>query len=295
MVHHGHKTEEREHALIKLNKNSLGGVNALWRAKDIKAQSVKTLCLSSMAVVVIFSNGLSAQAQVYNQNSASRQAGAEIRLQQMETQIRELTGRVEEQNYEIGQLKEKLLDLQNAQIKSQSAAPSIGASQIGVPERAPTSAAVPFQTPKISGMKTATPIGNANNVLPTEATAQYEAAFANLKAKNYDQAQAGFESFLKKHDKHLLAANAKYWLGETYYVRRDYKTAAKTFAEGFQTFPESAKAPDMLLKLGLALNGMGKKSDACVALSQVSVKFPKANGDMLSRAQEEMDRLSCNS
>jgi tol-pal system protein YbgF len=247
-----------------------------------------------MAVALLVFAPQQANAQIYNSNPSAAGGNNEIRIQQMETQIRELTGRVEEQNYEIDQLKEKLMDLQNAQIKAQANTPAVGASQIGVPTRQPQStnnSPLNFEPPAIAGMQTATP--KSTTTLPTEATAQYEAAFASLKARDYDVAQKGFEDFLKDHKKHLLTANAKYWLGETYYVRGNYKTAAKTFAEGFQTYPESAKAPDMLLKLGLALEGMGKTSDACVALSQVSVKFPLAGDDLINRASSEMSKLNC--
>lgn len=290
MVHHGHKTEEQEHVLIKhIQKQNMK-----------KAQGRNFLCLSSMAIAVLMGSAVqTSQAQIYNSNPTAAGGNNEIRIQQMETQIRELTGRVEEQNYEMGQLKEKLLDLQNAQIKSQTnsgaARPAVGSSQIGVPDRAPpVTSSLNFQPPKIEGMKTTKTI-TPNNVLPVEATAQYEAAFSSLKTNDYETAQKGFEAFLKDHPKHLLAANAKYWLGETYYVRGNYKIAAKTFAEGFQTYPKSSKAPDMLLKLGIALNGMGKKSDACVALSQVPVKFPLADNELINRAQSEMTNLNCES
>ena len=93
----------------------------------------------------------------------------------------------------------------------------------------------------------------------------------------------------------MLAANAKYWLGETYYVRGEFKKSARIFAEGFQSFPESAKAPDILLKLGMSLAGMDKQREACVALSQVAIKFPAGNDPVLQRADQEMEKLGCQS
>ena len=92
-----------------------------------------------------------------------------------------------------------------------------------------------------------------------------------------------------------MAANAKYWLGETHYVRGNYKKAAKIFAEGFQTYPESAKSPDILLKLGMSLKKMGKSDDACVALGQVAVKFPSGHDDVVKLAEQELNQLACQS
>jgi tol-pal system protein YbgF len=265
------------------------------------AQGVKVLCLSSMLLIGV---SVTAQAQVYNINSsAGANANVEIRLQQMETQIRELTGQVEEQDYHINQLKQKLLNVQNAQIQAQTQALKAGASQIAplTHEAAREPSVIinkennlGFRPPTISGIKTATPIVSSNEVVGN-ATAQYEQAYANLKAKNYDAANAGFKKFLTNHKTHALAANAKYWLGETFYVRGEYKVAAKMFAEGFQAYPDSVKSPDMLLKLGMSLAGMEKTRDACVALSQLPVKFPKADAQLLARGVSEMDRLSCES
>ena len=60
---------------------------------------------------------------------------------------------------------------------------------------------------------------------------------------------------------HKLAGNAQYWLGETHYVRRDYKAAATAFLNGYTTFENSPKAPDSLLKLGMTLVVMGEKEN----------------------------------
>ena len=51
-------------------------------------------------------------------------------------------------------------------------------------------------------------------------------------------------------------------LGETYYVRGDFPNAARAFAEGFQKYPKSGKAPDNLLKLGMSLQAQGKPEQA---------------------------------
>jgi TolA-binding protein len=58
-------------------------------------------------------------------------------------------------------------------------------------------------------------------------------------------------------------------LGETFYVRNDFKNAAVAFAEGYQKYPNSQKAPDNLLKLAMALGQQGQQQNACVALSQL--------------------------
>lgn len=286
MVSPGRRTDGRAPVLNKLpdSKNIRG------------AQGRKILCLSSMACLVLAGvvfGGVSAQAQnpVYSSSrSADTTAQMEIRLQQMETQLRELTGRLEQQTYDINQLRLQIKTLQNT---GPSVAPSLGASQIAPPIRDPAANQgsplnLDFKPQQASGMKTAVPGGGS-----VDPTGQYEQAYASLKNERYTEAQRGFEGFLSDHGDHVLAPNAKYWLGETYYVRGDYKQATRIFAEGFKTFPDSAKSPDILLKLGMSLAGMGKEEQACVALSQLSVKFPNGPEPVLHRGEQEMKKLGC--
>ena len=221
---------------------------------------------------------------LYNTSSggASNLGGVEIRIQQMENQVRELTGQMELQTYEIDQVKERLdtiiarMDAQQEQQQQQAAAQ---------PPQNPFGA-VDIKPPEIKGMQTILP-GGKNE------TSLYEQSFAALKAERFSHAQDGFEDFLEQYPNHALASNAKYWLGETFYVQGKYDAAAKVFAQGFQSYPESTKSPDILLKLGMSLAGMGKTRDACVALSQVKVKFPNGYDAVVDRAAKEQQKLSC--
>ena len=63
-------------------------------------------------------------------------------------------------------------------------------------------------------------------------------------------AERSFKAYLQANPKGALAGNAQYWLGESYYARRDYQNAMTAFAEGYKTYKTSPKGPDNLLKLG---------------------------------------------
>jgi tol-pal system protein YbgF len=123
--------------------------------------------------------------------------------------------------------------------------------------------------------------------------AQYNFALGLLRQTRFDQAEVALKAFLEKHPKHLLSSNAKYWLGETYYVRGDFQNAAVTFAEGFQEFPDSAKAPDNLLKLGMSLGQLGDKENACATFTQLQQRFPTAPANIQQKAQLERQRIGC--
>jgi tol-pal system protein YbgF len=132
-------------------------------------------------------------------------------------------------------------------------------------------------------------LGNAASADPEAA---YERSYESLLRRQFNDAEVGFRGFLEQHRDHSLAGNAQYWLGETYYVQGDYKQAAQAFLSGYRDFPKSRKAADSLLKLGLSLNRLGQKEQACAAYMQVGSQFPKA-AEARKRAQSEIKRAGC--
>jgi tol-pal system protein YbgF len=122
---------------------------------------------------------------------------------------------------------------------------------------------------------------------------QYRQAFSLLSQANYGEAELALRAFLEQNPGSPLAGNAKYWLGETYYVRQDYQQAAITFAEAYQEYPDNAKAPDNLLKLGMSLSSLGSKSDACGTFAELLKRYPDSAVTIMQRAKQERQRLAC--
>src|SRR5262249_35246859 len=122
---------------------------------------------------------------------------------------------------------------------------------------------------------------------------QYNAAFSLLRQARYEDAEQALRGFVQQHPKDTLAPAAQYWLGETFYVRKDYDNAAAAFADGFKNYPKSAKGPDFLLKLGMSLANAGRKNDACSAYKALDRDYPQASGEIRDRSGAEKRRLSC--
>ena len=121
----------------------------------------------------------------------------------------------------------------------------------------------------------------------------YETAYGYLLQRDYGAAEAAFDDFLKKFPSDALAGNAQYWLGESHFVRGQYKAAASAFLKGYQTYAASAKAPDSLLKLAMSLDRLGQKDAACSSYSELNTKFPNAPQNVKTRAQSERQRVGC--
>lgn len=233
-------------------------------------------------------------------------ASIEIRLQQMEEELRGLTGRVEEQGYTINQIKMQVEALDgrvNAVQKPETAPPayayhpSSGNGNLQYVDPSGTTNApfmdanIPAQPQNVSPAQQAV-FNEAPDI--SDPAALYEYAFGELKSGQYDKAEASFSMFLENYPEHSLAPNATYWLGETFYVRNRYDEAAKQFAQSYAKYPDSSKSADNLLKLALSLGGLNKTQDACVALGQLKTQYPNGPANVLRRAEQESVNLGCN-
>jgi tol-pal system protein YbgF len=118
---------------------------------------------------------------------------------------------------------------------------------------------------------------------------RYGRAFDALKAANYPAAISGMRDFLASHPDHELADNAQYWLGEAYYVTRDYENALASFTTVGQRWPDSSKAPDAMLKLGYAQFELKRLAAAKQTLSQLGTRYPGTEAARL--AQERLRRI----
>ncbi len=133
-------------------------------------------------------------------------------------------------------------------------------------------------------------VASAPSVPPREA---YEKAYGYLLVQDYGAAEAAFSDFVIKHPKDKLAGNAQYWLGESHYVRGNYRAAANAFLKGFKTYKRSAKAPDSLLKLAMSLSRLNQKDSACATFLELTKRFPSAPTHVTRRSAAERQRAGC--
>jgi tol-pal system protein YbgF len=208
-------------------------------------------------------------------DNAGLAAAVDERMSSLEGGMRQLNNRMDEQDYAIGQLKQELALLKNdleIRLRDLNALPSLPSASpltANEPARAPAEEESGDDT-RVSGP---VPAGAVQDLPTDNAAALYDAAFQALREQKYERAEGGFKAFMQRFPENELAGNAQYWLGETFYVRGNYDEAAKVFAQAFQKYPKSTKAPDNLLKLGLSLSQTGKKQEACVTLQQMNKRF----------------------
>lgn len=250
------------------------------------------------------------------------QSNLEVRLADLEKQLRDLTGKLEQQTFEIRQLRERMdrtqadmeLRLGDLEKKNglpqqsgvegnlapdESGTPPMPSAQAGQPPVTDPNAPAPANSPTQRQLGTLREApGGA--VIPPDAgsddpAGSYEHAFSQLKSGNYNGAQRSFDGFLNQYPAHPLAPNATYWLGETYYAQGKYDQATRIFAESYKKYPQGPKAADSLLKLGMSLGADGKTQEACVSLKQLKKTFSAGQSTAVRRADQEMTRFGCSS
>ena len=120
---------------------------------------------------------------------------------------------------------------------------------------------------------------------------QFQVAFDNIRDKKWQDAKTLFEQFIIDNPDNQLSGSAHYWLGELYMLEKNFGKAAIIFTEGFQKFPGSIKAPDMLFKLSESLYKIDKKFESCKINDQLLREFPKAK--IISKAKKQIVEYNC--
>ncbi len=129
-------------------------------------------------------------------------------------------------------------------------------------------------------------------VSSSDARALYDQAYATLLKREYRASEAYFGQFLQLYPSDPLAGAAQFWLGESAFVSGDYRQAADMFLKSYTNYPNSDKAPESLLKLGVSLKRLGQGPAACDSFAELERKFPQAKS-VIQRAQAERKRSNC--
>ena len=123
----------------------------------------------------------------------------------------------------------------------------------------------------------------ANGAAAAEEQTAYLKAFEFLKAGKYDSAITGFRGMLDKWPQGNFADNAWYWLGESQYVKRQYKPALDSYTALIERFPASPKVPDALFKSGLTQAELKLVDQAKASWRRVMKDYPNSNAAGLAR------------
>ncbi|MDX1453937.1 MAG: tol-pal system protein YbgF [Gammaproteobacteria bacterium] len=117
--------------------------------------------------------------------------------------------------------------------------------------------------------------------------AAYQAALALVQQSRYQEAEKAYRAFLENYPNSGLRPNAHYWLGEIAYVNKQFDKALQEFRGGAEQYPDSSKAPDLLLKAGYTYDELGDAAKARATLEAVQQRFPDHRAARLASARLE--------
>ena len=213
-----------------------------------------------------------------------------IQVQQLQDEVRMLRGMLEDQTMELENLgnrqRDQYLDIDQRITNLRGSSTTSGAATTSgsyntsrqtspvvredVPEVRPD-----LDTPSsVTGI--ATPDTQAREVAasPEGEKAAYDQAFQSLKDLKYAASAEQFLNFVGQYPNSEYADNAQYWLGESYYVTRNYDIALEAFQGLLSNYPDSPKIADGLLKIGYTHYELKQWDQARAALVQVQEQYP---------------------
>ena len=242
-------------------------------------------------------------------------------VEELKAEVRELRGQLEQQQNSLSQVTDRQRDLyldvdrrlQRIEVGGVAAgaavggvaaagsgtAPSAGASApAGSTAGASSTASTGTSATAAVGVaavgagaatQTGTARPSSSSADPVKEQQAYQAAFNLLKAGRYDQAAKSFQKFLEAYPDGKFADNAQYWLGESYYVTRNFDSAMREFDKLVTLHPDSQKVTHALLKIGYIHDELGQKDQARVVLTELTEKYPQSTAAGL--ATKRLERM----
>lgn len=242
----------------------------------------------SVIALALAASGISAPVLAQRASLADRVASLELRAANSQGNV-DLLNQVTALKTEVAQLRAQIEELQQQNAQAQSTARAQYLDLDGRLNRLEGGTAAP---PVAAGTPAATapasaPVPEAA-VPAADERAAYEAAFDTLKSGQYDASARAFSQFLQQYPEGAYAPNARYWLGESYYVTQNFELALQQFQALYQRYPTHDKASGALLKIGLSQYGLKRMADARVTLDDVTRKYP---GSDAARTAEDRLRV----
>ncbi len=257
----------------------------------------------------VFSNENNSQNNETN-NQLSNFSALDMRLYDLERDLKNLTGNIEEMFFQFEDIVVKIKELENVVLTLENNILEFkkndnnNINEVEVGNEIINNQEQQKDDNTLGSLKitketqsdneennSSTELNTETNKIKQNPEDQFQSAFDNIRNKNWDDARESLIQFIKDYPENQLSGSAHYWLGELYILEKKYRDAALVFAEGYQKFPNSIKAPDMLFKLSQSLYEVQKISESCKTLEKLILDYPK--NKFLKSANKNMQDFGC--
>src|SRR5213594_4052083 len=179
-----------------------------------------------------------------------------LAVQQQLVQVQELTGQSQQR---LSELRARIEE------RAQQPVPPLDTTGRG----APVSGGVP-------------PVGPSGNPAGPGPDQMYDLSLQQFRRGSLATARLGFREFLRIFPKHEHAADALFYVGETW-ASENADSAAGVYQQVVKTHPNSPRAPAALYKLGLLAEQRGDKAAARTYYARVIAGYPRSDEANLAR------------
>ncbi|MCB1568682.1 MAG: tol-pal system protein YbgF [Xanthomonadales bacterium] len=250
--------------------------------------------------------------QQHQQDAGTQSLNVELlnRVNQLQTEVQTLRGMVEEQGHRLTEFERRARDqamdfdarlstLEGGVASAPTAPnalsvsnPVVSGSLGGVVGQVATASIPADPVPESTAADSvASPASAVPEFDAAAERAAYDQAFDALKNGQYAEAARRFQSFIDQYPSGEFAPNAQYWLGESYYVTRNYRIALEAFQRLLSSFPDSNKVPDALLKVGYSQYELKHWDEAEATLNRVIQQYPDSTVARLAQGRLRALRL----
>ena len=207
-------------------------------------------------------------------------------LMHVQAQIQTIDKNLENQHAFLKQVEQHLTALRTSAAQRIEQAPVV-AEATPLPQAVPAPVPAPAVETVPSSTAAVTPRAENRSAALMADRESYERTLTRFKDGDLEGARQGFAEFLTQHPHSDLAPNARFWLGESYYGKKDYSRAIDAYDQVQLNHPASEKVPAALLKKGYAYLALKDRKKAASALKQVIDLYPRS-----PEANKAMDKLN---
>ncbi|WP_242779391.1 tetratricopeptide repeat protein [Sphingopyxis sp. YF1] len=234
------------------------------------------------------------------------------RVDALESQLQTLTGQTEQNAFQLREL-EKKFEAYKSEMEKRLAAPpetvettpaSLPVTPVARPATTTAAATKPAATKPAAAKPAAAPASSAARLalvkkveIPAtgnEVDDGYNYGYRLWEAKLYPEAQTQLKDVVAKWPQHRLASFAQNLLGRSYLDEGKPSLAAVAFYNNYKDRPSGARAPHSLMYMGVALDKLGRKADACKAFRELEEVYgDKAPQDVRTDAAAAKTKAGC--
>lgn len=216
----------------------------------------------------------------------SNQAELGAEMEGLKTEVRRLSGRVEDNDKIISRAVERDLSEQD----------NLKSSVTTLSEKVKELETVVLHQQEYLGLELLKPkvaqieggdaaTGEIKVPIPVEIDEDglYDQALIAFKEGKLENAMEGFGAFLAQYPKSDRADNAQFWIGECYSTLRQYRKAILAYDKVIKKYPKGNKVPAAMLKQALAFLEIKDKTSTKLILKGIIKKYPKSNEAQIAR------------